>query len=92
MNDKISRRDLVRKAGLVTGGAMIAVMLPASWTKPVIESIIAPANAAGFISHCEGTTSVFANGRIRIDNDPACGGTPASSTTIAPTTTGGSII
>ena len=46
MNQNTTRRDVVKKITIVVGGVATLIELPARWTKPVVESIIAPAHAA----------------------------------------------
>ena len=46
MNQGTTRRDVVKKITIVVGGVATLIELPARWTKPVVESIIAPAHAA----------------------------------------------
>ena len=46
MNQDTTRRDVVKKITIVVGGVATLIELPARWTKPVVESIIAPAHAA----------------------------------------------
>jgi hypothetical protein len=46
MSQDTTRRDVVKKITIVVGGVATLIELPGRWTKPVIESIIAPAHAA----------------------------------------------
>lgn len=41
-----TRRDVVKKIAIVVGGAVTLIALPSQWTKPVVQSIVAPAHAA----------------------------------------------
>ena len=66
-----TRRDVVKKITVIVGGVATLIELPARWTKPVVESIIAPAHAA-----LSATTTT-----------PAPTTTTTTTTTIAPTTT-----
>jgi hypothetical protein len=46
MSQDTTRRDVVKKITILVGGVATLIELPARWTKPVVESIIAPAHAA----------------------------------------------
>jgi hypothetical protein len=46
MDQGTTRRDVVKKITIFVGGVATLIELPARWTKPVVESIIAPAHAA----------------------------------------------
>ncbi len=47
-NRKPSRRDVIKSAAIMVGGATSLVVLPREWTKPVIESVVAPAQAFSY--------------------------------------------
>ncbi len=76
MNQDTTRRDVVKKITIVVGGVATLIELPARWTKPVVESIIAPAHAA--LSATTTTTTTAA---------PTTTTTTTTSTTTSTTTT-----
>jgi hypothetical protein len=45
MSEEISRRTVFKKIVVAVGGATVVLALPERWLKPVIESIVTPANA-----------------------------------------------
>lgn len=46
MSDKKNtKRDLLKKTGVITGSALTASVMPSSWTKPVVSAIMLPAHA-----------------------------------------------
>jgi hypothetical protein len=46
MDRDTTRRDVVKKITILVGGVATLIELPARWTRPVVESVIAPAHAA----------------------------------------------
>jgi hypothetical protein len=45
MSEEISRRTVIKKVVVAVGGATVVLALPERWVKPVVESIVTPANA-----------------------------------------------
>jgi hypothetical protein len=46
MTEKITRRKLFGKITVTVAGAAVVLTLPERWVKPMIESIVTPADAA----------------------------------------------
>jgi hypothetical protein len=46
MTESVSRRSAMKSIVVVVGGVATTVMLPGRWTRPLIDSVIVPANAA----------------------------------------------
>ena len=44
--ESVSRRTAMKSIVVVVGGVATTVMLPGKWTRPLIDSVIVPANAA----------------------------------------------
>jgi hypothetical protein len=79
MSQDTTRRDVVKKITIFVGGVATLIELPARWTKPVVESIIAPAHAA-----LSAATTTAAPKATTTTAAPA-----TTTTTAPPTTTGG---
>jgi hypothetical protein len=61
MSEEISRRKLVEKITVTVAGAAIVLAIPERWVKPVIESIVTPADA-GFTPLPTTTTTTTTTG------------------------------
>jgi hypothetical protein len=85
MDKKFNRREAIKQISVVVGGTTAAIVLPANWTKPVMDAVVGPA-AARFLSYCDPNDGsyVVANGNIRIENAQWC---PQPATTSSPSTT-----
>ena len=46
MTEEITRRKLFANITVAVGGATVVLALPERWVKPVIESIVTPADAS----------------------------------------------
>ena len=46
MSEEIKRRPLLKAIGAGIGGGAALSLLPKSWTRPVVHSVIVPAHAA----------------------------------------------
>ena len=70
MDKKYNRREAIKQISVVVGGTTAAIVLPSSWTKPVMDSVVGPA-AAKFVSYCspDGTYHSWIGGR---ENSPLC--------------------
>lgn len=55
MDNKFNRREAIKQISIVAGGATAAIVLPSTWTKPVMDAVVGPA-AAGFVSFCQDGT------------------------------------
>lgn len=84
-NKQISRRDAIKRISVLVGGTTTAVVLPTNWTKPLVESVVAPANAAGFVSYCSGGDFFYSQGKVE-DASWCPQPTTAAPTTQPPTT------
>jgi hypothetical protein len=51
MDKKYNRREAIKQISVVVGGTTAAIVLPSSWTKPVMDSVVGPA-AAHLVSYC----------------------------------------
>jgi len=81
MNQDTTRRDVVKKITIFVGGVATLIELPARWTKPVVESIIAPAHAA--LSAATTTTAAPTTTAALTTTTTST----TTTTTVAPTTT-----
>lgn len=57
MSKDTTRRDVVRKITIMVGGAVTLVALPSQWTRPIVQSIVAPAHAALSVAAAPTTTT-----------------------------------
>jgi hypothetical protein len=51
MNKNFNRREAIKQISVVVGSTATAIVLPSSWTKPVMDAVVGPAGAK-FISYC----------------------------------------
>jgi hypothetical protein len=45
MSDDVKRRPLLKAIGTVVGAGTALAILPSSWTRPVVQSVVVPAHA-----------------------------------------------
>jgi hypothetical protein len=51
VDKKYNRREAIKRVSVVIGGTTVAIALPSTWTKPVMDAVVGPA-AAHFVSYC----------------------------------------
>jgi len=80
MGQEIDRRPLLKALGAGIGGGAALSLLPKSWTRPVVNSVIVPAHAAASPTGTS-TTSTTSTTTASPSTTPA---PPSPSTTPSP--------